>query len=192
MNNKVKISFSLLFYVFTFLGYGQSSTDEVCEEGVSATLIIEKAEQLLEAEETQSLSYNEAYNKFQELYVKMAGSESEKIKKSFHNKINVRNRVTFESYKNQNDIYKWLSENIESTSFKSLDEAVSEYNEYQKAVCQHYIENEEYWVFFFMVLDKFGAQIVTEVTVDYEMNNFTPPDRELKLDINYWKAIEKP
>jgi len=183
------------------MGIAQTSL-EVCDETKYEVLFQEKAKLLINDSEFQTLSYEEVYKNLQELYGKSQSSESaiksEKLLMNFIKKL----KIEYKANENKEDFFQRISDNITSTSFKTIEEAISEHNECLEAFCQHYADSEEFWVYSYMAMEKFGRKIFGDAILKYELEKVNQtlnqpieyPDRDLELDIKYWipQPEEKP
>jgi adenylate kinase family enzyme len=202
MGNYIKnLGGSLLYFAFTSIALAQPS-NEVCDVAKYESLFHEKAKLLINDSVFQTLSYEEVYKNLEELYENSQNSESaSKVKKltiEFIKKLKIEYKVT----ESKEEFFQRISDNITSTSFKTIEEAISKYNEYLEASCEHYANSEEFWVYAYMAIDKFGRKIFTDAVLKYNLvkNDQIPnqpmeyPDRDLELDIKYFtpQPEEKP
>lgn len=189
-NKKLGISF--LFFAISLFGFAQVSADKVCDEYQYEELFRKKADKILEDKETESLTYEQAFKNLQSLYEKMKNSESaaelQKRRDDFKKKL----KIEFKIKEREDDLYQRITENINSTSFKNIDEAISEHRKYLEASCLHYRNNEEFWVYAYMAMYKFGIEILSKAIMDYEFKSrgFDMPiedhDKKRDLDLKYW------
>jgi hypothetical protein len=201
MNNKFNIRvISLILTVFTLFGHSQVS-DEICDIYQTEEIFREKADTMLKYKETESLTYDQAINNLQELYGKMQNSDlADKVQNSladFKKKL----KIKYITNERKEDFFQRISENINATSFKTIEEAIFEYTKYIELSCQHYVNSEEFWVYSYMAMEKFGMEIFSEAIMKYHYKKMgiteTPPkfpDRELELDIKFFtpQPEEKP
>lgn len=202
MDNYIKyLGINFLCFAFTYMGIAQTSL-EVCDVTKYEVLFQEKAKLLINDSEFQTLSYEEVYKNLQELYGKSQSSESaiksEKLLMNFIKKL----KIEYKANENKEDFFQRISDNITSTSFKTIEEAISEHNECLEAFCEHYADSEEFWVYSYMAMEKFGRKIFGDAILKYELGKVNQtlnqpieyPDRELELDIKFFtpQPEEKP
>lgn len=201
MNNRFNVRvISLILTAFTLFGHSQVS-EEICDIYQTEEIFREKADKMLKDKETESLTYDQAINNLQELYGKMQNSDlADKVQNSladFKKKL----KIKYITKEHEEDLYQRIAKNLNATSFKNLEEAISEHKKYLKASCLHYMNSEEFWVYSYMAMEKFGMEIFSEAIMKYHYKKMgiteTPPkfpDRELELDIKFFtpQPEEKP
>lgn len=163
---------SILLVVF-FLNYSQTSIQN--EDNHILETYKQKAQTLKKDNDSEVLSYEDTYIKLKELYLALKESESyqksEDLMKDFNSKMNIFYRKELLELKKEGSVIDWVKANIESTSFKDIEEAEKQYEEITKADLEQYKENEEFYVYLLYVINTFGAKIYGEVILDYEYTN---------------------
>src|SRR5690606_31425916 len=122
MNNRFNIRvISLILTAFTFFGHSQV-LEEICDIYQTEEIFREKAEKMLKDKETESLTYDQAINNLQELYGKMQNSDlADKVQNSladFTKKL----KIKYITNERKEDFFQRISENINATSFKTIEE----------------------------------------------------------------------
>lgn len=165
----------LFFSLMTFSVYSQPTIEELNKEAEEIfNRYKEKANTLLNNNEVE-ITYDVAYKKLMELHIEKHSSESfikaEKLREEFINKMNLSNEEHKEIIGTPKPTFEWTLENIDSTLFANVEEATDLYKLSLIESNKEYIANEEYYVYMNMALQKFGAEIVAKVIVDYELYN---------------------
>jgi len=160
---------------FAFFGYSQSTIDEIHQKsGVLLSKYTKKAHESMENKKFDSLTYDEAYKKLLDLYVKKEESESSQkaddLQRAFIDKMNITRYELSEMQERKLTLLEWVSENLEKTSFLSLEQAEEEYETFVLEWSKQYDENEEFFVFMLMTIQKFGGEIFGKVILEYEKN----------------------
>lgn len=184
------------FFSICIIGYGQPLEDDDKGDLVS---YIEQAKLLTIP------SYNEAYARLKDLYLKRQESasfrKSDELLRKFIKKSNIAYPELQKLTAQQKGILDWVSENLELTTFEDFEDAKAQYEEYSEANNKEYEENQDFHIYAFAAMDKFGSQIFSNVLMDCDMDMENPNSainrnlnsRELELDIKYWtEPKEKP
>ncbi len=163
---------SILLVVF-FLNYSQTSIQN--EDSHILDTYKQKAQTLIKDNDSEVLSYEDTYIKLKELYLALKESESyqksEDLMKAFNSKMNIFYKAEFLELKKENSVIEWIEKNIESTSFKDIEEAKKQYEEITKADIEQYEKNEKFYVYLLYTINTFGSKIYGEVILDYEYTN---------------------
>src|SRR5690554_3564178 len=192
MNLRNILSLSFIFLVV--FGYAQPSEDKLNDASKKLPSTYgERAKEMLNGEEYKSLTYEEAYKKLLELYTK--NEESKAVQKFgdlgsvFIKKMNMDYQEMYELKDSIISLLKmnpdkkekseelnftllgWVTENLEKTYFSSLEEATKDHEELMTAYHWQYVGREEYYVFMFMAIHKFGSEIFADIVYDYTINN---------------------
>lgn len=118
-----------------------------------------------------STSYQEAYIKLRKLYFKTHDSEVYMkyaiSLEDFCFKSNI-SLKDIKKLKKSQSILSWVKENFETTKFKSFEEAEKEYEAIQMADLAQYQENDDYYVYLFFVINKFGSKMLSDIMIEYE------------------------
>ena|SRR5690554_2184356 len=158
---KQNLLFIIFLFSFMIIGYGQplENDDVVFGSYIKQSKLIDIP------------SYDETYLKLKELNFNRRESEIykkvEELSKAFGQKLNLK---TFSEVERLNPQFsQWILENLELTSFKDIEEATAQYEEYLEASNQEFKENKDFHIYLFAVLDKFGPEIYSKVLTDYEI-----------------------
>lgn len=173
---KIKIIHIVFFLIFSLLSKAQSQKIDDLHNRIGQRLDgYREQSKLTNNENVLSDEYKQAYEKLKELYIKK--QESESVKKSnelqlaFTKKMNITDQGTLFDLRGYGDMLEWIRDNITSTSFQNIEEATKEYEKYLEISSQVYKENEEFYTYMIIAVNKFGGKIFGDVALDYEINH---------------------
>ena len=148
MYKTIKILFIISVYLSTCYSYAQQNT--VGNDSVT--------------------SYDLAYNKLKQLYLKQLDSDIYCKKKAVFRKFYKKMNFEGDASEITPDPLPWIEDNLEKTNFFSVTEAELEWAQYMVLYEKDQKQNADYYNFLFESIPKFGAKIVTEL-MDYIITN---------------------